>query len=305
LIEPSELKDFPDLLVTGASGFIGRHFRSRFGGRPFEDQNGVIDLADSARVVAAIAAAQPTAVLHLAAQSSVASSFKDPRETFAVNFLGTLNLLEALTSSGFQGLFLHVSSADIYGAVEEQDLPVIESQIPKPRNPYAVSKVAAENLCYQWGQTHDLSTVVVRPFNQIGPGHDLRFAVPRFAQQVFDIRRGVQPAIITTGDLEITRDFTDVRDSVLALRLLLEHGRNGETYNLCSGVERSLSSILQNLMDLAGIRAQIQLDPARTRPNEQRRMVGSPAKIKEHTGWSPTIPTQTTLHDILNDLEKH
>ena len=305
MTEQSELKDIPDLLVTGASGFIGKHFRSRFGGKSFEDQNGVIDLADPARVHAAIAAMQPAAVLHLAAQSSVASSFQDPRVTFGVNFLGTLNLLEALNSSGFRGLFLYVSSADIYGAVEEQDLPLTESQIVKPRSPYAVSKVAAEALCYEWGQTHDLTTVVVRPFNQIGPGHDVRFAVPHFAKQIVEIRRGTQPAVLSTGNLDITRDFTDVRDSVWALRLLLQHGRNGETYNLCSGTERTLSSILQQLLELAGVHAEVQVDSARTRPNEQKRMVGSPAKIKEHTGWVPTIPTATTLQDILDDLEKH
>ena len=301
--ERKEGEGYPGLLVTGSSGFIGTHFLSRYGGSGFSDVNGTVDLTDKARVEAAIMAMKPLAVLHLAAQSSVASSFKNPLETYGINFLGTLNLLEALSNAGFSGVFLFVSSADIYGSVEASSLPVAESLPARPRSPYAVSKVAAEALCYQWSQTHSFRTIVVRPFNQIGPGQDVRFAVPHFAYQVSRIRRGLQPPLISTGDIEVTRDFTDVRDSVRALKLLLDGGRNGEVYNICSGRERSLSSILNELLELAGVEAKVRMDPAGMRPGEQRRMVGSPAKLTEDVGWEPGIDIRTTLQEILRDME--
>ena len=303
LRESVEIDGYPGLLVTGNNGFIGKHFLARYGGRGFTDAIGTVDLNDKLRVESAIRQNPPTAVLHLAAQSSVASSFKDPLETYNVNFFGTLNLLEALRSVNFSGVFLFVSSADIYGSVEEKNLPVTETLSTRPRSPYAVSKVAAEALCYQWSQTHAFRTIVVRPFNQIGPGQDVRFAIPHFAQQVSRIRRKEQAPLISTGDLEVTRDFTDVRDSVRALKLLLESGLNGEVYNLCSGRERSLSSILHELLNLAGVEATVKTNPAGIRPGEQRRMVGSSAKLTRDVGWEPSIDIRTTLQEILKSME--
>jgi GDP-D-mannose dehydratase len=121
------------LVVTGSSGFVGRHFCSRYGGVPFEDQDGAVDLCDTRRVQSAVAALMPTAVLHLAAQSSVAASFHDPLGTLAVNFLGTLNLLQALSASCFQGVFVYVSSADVYGQTAEADLPTRDSTAVSPQ----------------------------------------------------------------------------------------------------------------------------------------------------------------------------
>lgn len=294
---------FSQILVTGDSGFIGRHFLAAYGGHGLHDADGIVDLRETGRLNAAVAAIRPDAVLHLAAQSSVASSLQDPAGTYAVNFLGTLHLLEALRASGFKGVFLYVSSADVYGSVKESDLPIQEDLPARPRSPYAVSKVAAEALCYQWSRSADFRVVVVRPFNQIGPGHDPRFAVPDFARQIVAIKRRIHPPVLTTGDLEVTRDFTDVRDSVRALGRLLESGHNGEIYNLCTGLERTLSSLVCTLLELAGVSATIETDPARLRPVEQRRMAGSYAKIHEHLGWEPTIAIETTLADILKEAE--
>jgi GDP-4-dehydro-6-deoxy-D-mannose reductase len=297
----SSAKDFSRVLVTGDSGFIGRHFRAAYGGVGLLDDDGIVDLRDTARLNAAVAAVQPDAVLHLAAQSSVATSLQDATGTYAVNFLGTLNLLEALRAIDFKGVFLYVSSADVYGSVAETDLPIREDLAARPRSPYAVSKVAAEALCYQWSRSTDFRIAMVRPFNQIGPGHDPRFAVPDFARQIVAIQRGTQPPLLTTGDLEVTRDFTDVRDSVRALHDLLKGGHNGEIYNLCTGVERTLSSLVRTLLEIAGVQATIQVDPARLRPVEQRRMAGSYAKIHQHIGWGPSIAIETTLADILKE----
>jgi len=292
------------LLVTGYSGFVGLHYRSRFGGVPFEDQQGAVDLCDAERVRSAVSTLMPEAVLHLAAQSSVAASFEEPAKTFAVNFFGTLNLLQALSAEGFRGQFLYIGSADVYGCVAETDLPAKETQPLRPRSPYAVSKVAAEALCYEWSQTNGFRVVMTRPFTQIGPGQDQRFAVAGFARQIARIRRGRQNAVLTTGDLDVTRDFMDVRDTVNAYHLLLEGGENGEIYNICSGRERTLRSLVEKMLEIAGVRAEMKCDVARLRRAEQRRMVGDCTKIRERPGWEPQIPLEKTLTDILRAAEE-
>ena len=292
------------ILVTGSSGFVGRHFCSRYGGVSLTDENGRVDLCDAARVRAAVARVAPQAVLHLAAQSSVPSSFADPASTFAVNFLGTLNLLEALSAIKYRGAFLYVGSADVYGITTDADLPTTETEPLRPLSPYAVSKVAAEALCYQWGQSYDFRVVLTRPFNQIGPGQDRRFAVPEFTRQIVEIRKGRRPPTLIAGNLDVTRDFTDVRDAVRAYHALLAGGKNGEVYNICSGKERSLRSIVDALLHLAGVEASIEIDPARLRPYEQHRGVGDASKIRGQAGWSTEIPFEKTLADILREIEE-
>lgn len=292
------------VIVTGHSGFVGRHYCSRFGAIPFADRQGAVDLCDAERVRRAIGTLAPEAVLHLAAQSSVATSFAEPDTTFAVNFGGTLNLLRALKAEGFSGVLLNVGSADTYGFVDEAHLPTSESQPFRPRSPYAVSKVAAEALCYQWSQTEQFSVVLARPFSQIGPGQDSRFAIAGFARQIASIRSGKAPPVLVTGDLDVTRDFTDVRDTVRALRMLLEKGENGEAYNICSGRERLLCSLVEEMLQIAGVSVQMKTDRARLRPNEHRRMLGDPTRITSRTGWSAEISMTTTLTDILREAQE-
>ena len=293
------------LIVTGNEGFVGRHFCSRYGGVALADADGAVDLCDAPRVHAAVAALKPEAVLHLAARSSVASSIDDPAGTFAVNLLGTLNLLQALSAIRFQGVFLYVGSADVYGKKPDADLPTRETQLLRPCNPYAVSKVAAEALCYSWSQTQNFRVVLTRPFNQIGPGQDRRFAIPDFAHQIYEIGQGQRPPVLTTGDIDVTRDFTDVRDTVSAYRMLLDKGENGEVYNVCSGRERTIRSLIEGLMRIAGVEAEIRVNPSRLRPGEQRRAVGDPAKLQALLGWKPAIELETTLADILRENEEN
>ena len=135
----------------------------------------------------------------------------------------------------------------------------------------------------------------------IGPGQSTRFAIANFAQQIVSISQGKQSPVLSTGDLDVTRDFTDLRDSVRACRMLLDSGENGEIYNLCSGRERSLRSLVTTLLQIAGVDAEIRLDPGRLRPTEQRRVVGDPGKLKARLGWQPAIPLETTLADILSE----
>ena len=290
------------LLVTGHTGFVAKHFLKLYGGVSLSDDRGKVDLRDASRVKAAILRIAPEQVVHFAAQSSVAESFKNPGATFEVNFSGTLNLLEALSAANFSGTFVFAGSADTYGRVPEADLPARENLPLHPRSPYAVSKVAAEALCYQWCQSHDFRIVITRSFNQIGPEQDTRFAIADFAQQVSRIAQGLAPPVLVSGDLDITRDFIDVRDVVRAFRMLLESGRNGEVYNICSGKERSLRSIVEKLLELSGTTAELHQDPTRVRIGEQRRMVGDASKIHSQLGWYPEIPFEDTLTDILRGL---
>ena len=303
-MEKSPIINSSNLIVTGSNGFIGRHFCSLYGGMALTNRGVAVDLRDSKQVHSAVASMNPGAVLHLAAQSSVASSFQDPLATIEVNFLGTLNLLQALRANRFNGVLVFVGSADVYGKVDETELPTKETQPLRPRSPYAVSKMAAEGLCYQWSQTESFRIVIARPFNQIGPGQDVRFAVPDFARQIVEMRRGQRPLALLAGDLDITRDFTDVRDTVDAYNALLKDGSNGEIYNICSGQERAVRSLAEEMLEISGVSAEIRTDTERVRTVEQRRMSGDPSKLREKLGWVPQISMRKTLEDILADTER-
>ncbi|HUJ75509.1 MAG TPA: GDP-mannose 4,6-dehydratase, partial [bacterium] len=169
-------------LVTGASGFVGQHVRHNMEAVPLELGGRRVDLREPDRVLEAVRRIRPGRVLHLAAQSHVPTSFADPEGTFEINFWGTLNLLRGLKATGFRGTMLYVGSGDAYGLVPAQALPIREEQPLRPRNPYAVSKVAAEALCYQWSQTEGLRVVMARPFNHVGPGQRPDFVVAQLAR---------------------------------------------------------------------------------------------------------------------------
>ena len=292
------------LFVTGLGGFVGSHLAARIALDPvaYELAKTInFELRDRASIEQALSNARPDFVVHLAAQSSVAESLGDPRTTYDINVLGTLNLLEALAATGFGGRMLYVGSGDEYGFVADADLPVRETQPLRPRNPYAVSKVAGEALCYQWSQTGAFEIVLARPFNSIGPGQGMRFAISDFARQIVEAARGRRPPRLETGDLDVTRDFTDVRDVIGAYLALVDRGVNGEVYNVCSGREHVLRDLVEQMATLAGVTLELVAVPARMRPGEQRRMVGDATKLFGQTGWSASTPLATTLRDIIDD----
>ena len=290
------------ILLTGADGFVGRHFQNYDSIIPLEGDRGLrIDIRNEDALRTSIAAVQPDALVHLAAISFVPEAIKNPRETFEVNVIGTFNLLSALESSGFRGRMVYVSSADVYGPVAQAQLPITEERTLRPRNPYAASKAAAEALVYQWSQTGNFEIVIARPFNHIGPGQHGHFVVSDFAKQIVMMKLRRSKPVLEVGNLDTTRDFTDVRDVVEAYGLLLREGKNGEVYNICSGVERSIREVLENMLILAGVEAEIRHEKNRERPSEQRQVVGSYQKLHQDTGWNPKISFEKTLSDILYD----
>jgi GDP-4-dehydro-6-deoxy-D-mannose reductase len=294
------------VFVTGSSGFVGSHLRSldpewkEVHGIDLHHASKAFDLRDAASVEAEMAAGPFDAVIHLAAQANVPVSFRDPVATFDINTSGTVRLLDALQTVGFAGRFLLVSSGDVYGVVGAHDLPVTESVVPRPGNPYAASKMGAEAAALSWGRRGDMTVIIARPFNHIGPGQDTSFAIARFAHALREMRAGSRPAELATGRLDVTRDFLDVRDVLASYLALLQRGKAGEIYNVCSGVERRLGDVLSDLIRLSGVPLVPTIDPALLRPVDLPRMVGSPSKLMADTGWAPSMRFEQTLSDVLN-----
>ena len=293
------------LLVTGDQGFVGQHALKLLPtATGLSTLANGIDICDKARLIDCFQNFKPEAVLHLAAKSFVPDSFRSPEKTFIVNFLGTLRLLEALAETGFTGRFLYVGTGDAYGLVATDLLPISEDLALRPRNPYAVSKAAAEALCYQWSLTGPFDIIMARPFNHIGTGQASSFAISNFACQAAEIAAGKRLPVLQVGNIDVTRDFTDVKDVLHAYELLLTRGHKGEIYNVCSGVERPVRMILESLLRLAGVKAEIVSDPARYRPADQLRVCGSHDKLTRHTGWQLEVPIDETLLKLYRYWEK-
>jgi GDP-4-dehydro-6-deoxy-D-mannose reductase len=293
-------------LITGDQGFVGQHSLAQWPAATGLSSlsRSDIDICDKASLVDLLENSKFDQVLHLAALSFVPDSFQAPEKTFNVNFLGTLRLLEALAETGFSGRFLFIGTGDAYGKVDAEALPITEAQPLRPRNPYAVSKVAAEALCYQWSQTGPFEVMMARPFNHIGAGQAPTFALSDFACQIAQIAAGLKPPVLTVGDIDVSRDFTDVSDVLRAYALILTNGHNGAAYNVCSGTEWPVRTLLEKLLKIAGVTADIVQDPVRFRRSEQPRVCASHAKITAHTGWQPQISIDETLLNLYRYWEK-
>jgi GDP-4-dehydro-6-deoxy-D-mannose reductase len=290
------------LLIIGGTGFVGSQLaRHCFDFYNICKTGRDVDIRNTEQLRLLIDRVKPDHVIHLAAITSLKESFQNPSQTFEINFGGTLNLLTALHESGFNGKFLFVSSSEVYGALAENDLPVDELKLTKPLSPYGISKIASEALCYQWSQREQFKIIIARPFNHIGAGQSERFAIANFGRQVAKIKLGLEAPVIYVGDIDTTRDFTDVRDIVAAYVKLLDLGQNGEIYNVCSGVERTVRSLVERMCQLAGVTMEIRLDFERFRLNEQRRVCGDNRKIIGATGWSLSHSIDQTLVSILED----
>ncbi|MCB0978806.1 MAG: GDP-mannose 4,6-dehydratase [Acidimicrobiales bacterium] len=291
-------------LVTGASGFVGLHLVAHLEACG-DEVIGVdrvsdgIDITDAAAVAAVFAKVKPDVVYHLAGWADVGGSWKAPVEAFRVNAEGTLNVLGAAREHDVQRV-VAVSSADVYGIVTPDELPLTEDSPLRPASPYAASKVAADYLGLQAWLGRRLPVMRVRAFNHLGPGQTDRFVAPALASRVARAERD-GGEVLTVGDLSARRDFTDVRDVVRAYRLLMEHGEPGEVYNVCSGTDLAVQDLADQLVSMAKVPLRLEVDESLLRPVELPVLRGSHDRLTRATGWEPEIPISRTLEDLLED----
>jgi len=291
-------------LITGGKGFVGQWLAAHL--KDHGDEVAVIDLetdvADGAAVRRVMHDVAPDAVYHLAAMTHVGESWEYPSQVLRVNVLGTAEILAAARAEASQARVLVVSSAEVYGVVRPEQLPLGEDTPTAPASPYAASKLAAEDVALQAWRGYRQPVVVVRPFNHIGPGQSPNFFVPAMAKRIVEARRS-GAASLRVGTLSTRRDFTDVRDVVVAYRLLIERGVPGEVYNVCSGVDVAMSDVAAQLLALAGADLRLETDPELVRPVDVPVLRGDAALLRAATGWEPTVPLATTLADVLASWE--
>lgn len=281
------------VLITGAEGFAGTHLRELLA----EDAvTADVDVLDAEAVARAIRAAAPRAVVHLAAQSSVAASWTDASEVWSVNVLGTVNVLEAVSNEQPEARMLFASTGEVYGRAER--IPTLETAPTAPLSPYAASKAAAEVACGQAAR-RGLDVVVARAFNHEGPGRDARFAVGSWTQQIARLEEAAG-GVLEVGDLSAQRDITDVRDVCRAYTLLLGERVPAGTYNVASGRSVAMNRIVEILVGLARCPIQVESRAERVRPTEIPKLEGDASKLREATGWQPEIPLEQTLADALD-----
>ncbi|HUY22215.1 MAG TPA: GDP-mannose 4,6-dehydratase [Acidimicrobiales bacterium] len=287
-------------LVTGGRGFVGTWLTTHLTeqGDEVVAIDHEVDVTDGQAVRAAMFDAAPDVVYHLAALTHVGRSWTDPAEVLQVNATGTLYVLEAARACPRPPRVLVISSAEVYGAVPEERLPVSEDAPLAPVTPYAASKVAAEYLGVQAHLAHGLPVVRVRPFNHVGPGQSSGFVVPALAERIMAARRTGASSILV-GNLSARRDLTDVRDVVRAYRLLAEQGVPGDVYNVCTGHDVAIEEVAERLQVLAGTDLRLELDPSLARPVDVPVVRGDPTKLHATTGWAPEIDLDTTLADVL------
>lgn len=238
-------------------------------------------------------------VFHLAAFSSPAQSFKNPQKTLENNIVGEINLLEGLVSAKSKAKILIIGSADEYGRVEPKHLPIDENTPLSPTSPYAVSKVAQDLLGLQYFINNKLQIVRVRPFNHIGPRQSHLFAIASFAAQIAQCEKK-GGGTIKVGNLDTSRDFTDVRDMVKAYILALDEGELGEVYNLGSGQAVKMADILKTMVSQSSAKIRIETDKSRLHSHDIKTIYCDSKKFREKTGWAPKIPLETTLSDTID-----
>jgi GDP-4-dehydro-6-deoxy-D-mannose reductase len=291
-------------LITGGKGFVGHWLAAHL--KDNGDEVVVIDIetdvSDAAAIGRVMTDVAPEAVYHLAAMTHVGESWEHPSQVLKVNVLGTAELLAAARILPRQPTVLVVSSAEVYGVVTPAQLPLNEDTPTAPATPYAASKLAAEAVALQAWRGYGQPVVVVRPFNHIGPGQSPNFAVPALAKRIVEARRAGEGSL-RVGTLSTRRDFTDVRDVVVAYRLLIERGQPGVLYNVCSGRDVAISEVADQLLELAQADLELIVDPELVRPVDVPVLRGDPSRLHQATGWSATIPLATTLADVLTSWE--
>jgi GDP-4-dehydro-6-deoxy-D-mannose reductase len=307
------------VLVTGAAGFAGSHLleylapvTSGLGRRihlvawarsaPPPEIAGLarwdtIDLLDRDRVRERIAALRPSQIYHCAGAAHVGDSWARTTDTLATNVLATHYLFDALRRANAQCRVLVPGSAHVYAP---SAVPIPEDARVAPASPYALSKLAQEQVGAQAFAQDGIETILARVFNHSGPRQNPSFVAASMARQIALIERGALEPVIKVGNLDAERDLTDVRDTVRAYALLMDRGTPGTIYNIASGVARPTRAVLDTLLSHARVPVRVEVDPARLRPNDIPVLVGDPTRLRDATGWTPKIPFDQMLEDLLD-----
>jgi GDP-4-dehydro-6-deoxy-D-mannose reductase len=311
------------VLITGITGFVGSHMAEYcleksgvevFGisrwRSPMDNIRGILnritivdgDLRDENSVAGIVEEIKPDWIFHLAAQSYVSTSFTAPRDTIETNIIGTLNLLEAIRHNGIDPMIHVCSSSEVYGQVNEDEIPITENNPLRPQSPYALSKVGEDLLSYQYYKSYGLKMIRTRAFTHTGPRRGEVFVCSAFAKQVAEIEKGKRDAVMKVGNLDSVRTFLDVRDIVHAYWLTLEKCQVGEVYNVGGTVTMTIREMLDMLLGLSpmGNRIEVAVEPKLMRPSDVTLQIPSTEKLRNQTGWEPKIPFDQTLEDLLN-----
>jgi len=309
------------VLVTGITGFVGSHlaelllekkdievwgierWRSKMDNiEHIKDKIKLIecDIRDLSSVEKAIELIKPDKIFHLAAQSFVPTSWNAPAETITTNIIGELNIFETVHKIGINPWIQIACSSEEYGMVYPDETPIKETNPLRPLSPYGVSKVGQDMLGYQYAMSYNMNIVRTRGFNHTGPRRGDVFVESNFANQIAKIEKGKQKSVISVGNLEARRDYTDVRDMVKAYWLATEKCKLGEEYNICSGKDWKIQEVLDILLSYSKIKVEVKQDPARMRPSDVMILLGDNSKFRKATGWKPEIPFEKTLLDLLN-----
>lgn len=309
------------ILITGVSGFVAKHFLdfleenqlkvqvlgldildtnlySDFSYVDFQYKR--IDLLDQGEIENILFLFRPNYILHLASYSSVAFSWKNPILSFQNNVNIFLNLLEVIRKYSLKTRILSIGSSEEYGNINTDDIPLKETARLDPLSPYAVARVSQEMLSKLYSKSYGLDIVMTRSFNHIGPGQSDIFVVSSFVRRILEEKsNGIKKIQLLVGNLDIVRDFLDVRDVVRAYYILLHKGINGEVYNVCSGKAVRLSDVVEMTANLLEVEVTPLVDTTLIRPNDNMLIVGDNSKLVNDTGWHPKISLQESIHDII------
>lgn len=302
-------------LIIGGGGFVGpylvRHLVNDLGYEvtvtKTEKENLVSDIAqvvnldilNKEQISEVLNAQRPDYIFHLAAQSSVAYSWKNPSLTIDVNVKGCVNVLDAIRELDFKPRTLLIGSGEEYGHIREGECPITEENNSRPGNIYAATKACQNMLGKIYADAYGMDVMMVRAFNHIGPNQTPMFVVADFCKQVAEIEKGIKEPVMYVGNLTAKRDFTDVRDVVKAYALLVKEGKRGETYNVGTGHALAIQEILDTIISMSDKSIEVKVDPDRLRPVDVPIIEPDIRKINECTGWKPQILLSQTLKETL------
>lgn len=302
-------------LVVGGGGFVGpylvRHLKDELGyevtvtktEKETLAMDGAVvknlDILDKNQISELLNEEKPDYLFHLAAQSSVAYSWKNPTLTVDVNIKGCVNLLEAVKDADEKPRVLLIGSGEEYGHIKKDECPIIEDNVLRPGNIYAATKSCQNMLGKIYSDAYGLDIMMVRAFNHIGPNQTPVFVVADFCKQVADIEKGKQEPVIYVGNLSAKRDFTDVRDVVKAYSLLVKGGKRGETYNVGRGHAVAIEDILKEIVSMSDKDIEVKVDEKKLRPVDVPIIEPDIEKIKKEVGWEPVIELRQTLEETL------